>query len=437
MVKKMLCLVLAAVLAAGLAMCVFAANAYVSESVPVPQIGQSEETDTGADRVISLAYSARTAEVEKVRQLYLEQLLTKYTTEEIAASDAEWILHETVVFCEVSLDGKQWFTVKTLPGGEGETEVSLFGEIMPALEEGGVELYQKLYGFNYRLRLVTASDDYDAASKKQIFACSAPSEELAFACPEFTYIDCVIPEDAQMEQTFSTFMYYPNETEIALPYPTREGYFFAGWLKWNGGYTETVPAHTRYFRATAQWDPRTYAVNYVLATDIKFNFGRANNLANPTTHTVGQSETLYNLKSPVGGYSFDGWYLDREFTGERLTYIPAETVGDIILYAKWATFEELEARQKEEHEAYARSLHYGDIDMDGNVSSADARLALRISVGLENLSAEALRRADIFDSGIVTPENARTILRIAVGLDSLYDVLKAHGLIGGGTLDKD
>ena len=71
-------------------------------------------------------------------------------------------------------------------------------------------------------------------------------------------------------------------------------------LKWNGGYTETVPASSRYYRVIAQWDPRTYAVNYVLATDIKFNFGRANNQANPTTHTVGQSETLYNLKSPVG-----------------------------------------------------------------------------------------------------------------------------------------
>ena len=434
--KRVLCLIAAALLALGLMTPVSGSVPYVTDSLEPPVLTLAEERITGTDRIISLTYSARTAEVETVRKAYLEKLLEEHTEEEIAASDAAWILHETVVFCEASVDGKEWIAVKTLAPDGAAAELSLFGDIMPALAKGGVEMYRRIYGFDYSLRLVTASDDYDPQGSNRVFAAGAPSETASFRCPEFTFVDCVVPDDAELTLDYPAFMYYPNETELPLPYPTRRGYFFAGWLKWSGGYTETVPAGSRYYRVTAQWDPRTYAVNYVLATDIKFNFGRANNSANPTKHTVGDSETLYDVKSPVGGYSFDGWYLTEDFSGERLTNIPADTVGDIILYAKWATFEELEAREKAEKEAYARSLHYGDLDLDGNLSAADARLALRLSVGLEQLSPEALRRADLFDTGIVTAANARSILRVAVGLDSLYDILHESGIIKGNELDR-
>ena len=435
--KRALCLIAAALLALGLMTPVFGSVPYVTESVEPPVLVSAEEQVTETDRILTLTYTARTAEVETVRKAYLEKLLEEHTEEEIASSDAAWILHETAVFCEASLDGEQWIAVKTLPPEGGEAALSLFGDILPALAKGGAEVFRKIYGFDYSLRLVTASDDYDPQANNRVFAAGAPSETAAFHCPEFTFVDCVIPDDAELTLDYPAFMYYPNETELPLPYPTRRGYFFAGWLKWSGGYTETVPAGSRYFRVTAQWEPRTYAVNYVLATDIKFNFGRANNSANPTRHTVGDSETLYDVKSPVGGYSFDGWYLTEDFSGEPLTRIPEDTVGDIILYAKWTTFEELEARDRAEKEAYARSLHYGDLDLDGNLSAADARLALRLSVGLEQLSPEALRRADIFDTGIVTAANARSILRVAVGLDSLYDILYEAGIIRPGELTTD
>ena len=442
--RRTVCLFLAAALAILPLCCGFmslraAASApYVSESIPAPVITAAEERDTGADRVISLAYTARTAEAETVRVAYLEQLLKERTVEEIAASDAEWILHGTEVFCEVSPDGKNWYAVAHFAPEQGTAEVSLFGDILPALAKGE-ELHRRIYGFDYSLRLRVASDDYDPRRDNRVFAAGVPSETVAFHCPEFTFVDCVTPEDASVELGYPVFMYYPNETELPLPYPTRPGYWFAGWLKWNGGYTETVPAGSRYYRVTAQWDPRTYAVNYVLSTvdnpAFSYSFGRADNSANPTTHTVGDSETLYDIKSPVGGYAFDGWFLSPDFSGERLAYLPETLVGDVILYAKWATFEEVEARQKEENEAYALSLGYGDLDLDGKVSSADARLALRTSVGLENLSMKALHNADIFDSGIITPANARTILRVAVGLDSLYVVLYNAGIIRPGELD--
>ena len=60
----------------------------------------------------------------------------------------------------------------------------------------------------------------------------------------------------------------------------------------------------------------------------------------------------------------------------------------------------------------------GDIDADGIVSAADARLALRQAVGLEQLTPREIAAADMTGSGKITAEDARTILRIAVNLTS-------------------
>lgn len=63
----------------------------------------------------------------------------------------------------------------------------------------------------------------------------------------------------------------------------------------------------------------------------------------------------------------------------------------------------------------------GDVDMNGKVESADARLALRKAVGLEELSVEALMLADMDNDGIVTSADARLVLRLAVGLEKPED----------------
>lgn len=58
----------------------------------------------------------------------------------------------------------------------------------------------------------------------------------------------------------------------------------------------------------------------------------------------------------------------------------------------------------------------GDADGDGRVTAADARIALRCSVKLENLSTAAKAAADTDGDGSVTAKDARVILRRAVGL---------------------
>lgn len=59
----------------------------------------------------------------------------------------------------------------------------------------------------------------------------------------------------------------------------------------------------------------------------------------------------------------------------------------------------------------------GDIDFDGAVTATDARLALRVSVGLDSLSAQSTRIADVDKDGQITAADARLILRASVGLD--------------------
>lgn len=68
----------------------------------------------------------------------------------------------------------------------------------------------------------------------------------------------------------------------------------------------------------------------------------------------------------------------------------------------------------------------GDVDEDGKLSAADARLALRASVNLENLSEmqKAAANVDNFDKNI-SAADARIILRASVGLENMKEILRA------------
>ena len=63
----------------------------------------------------------------------------------------------------------------------------------------------------------------------------------------------------------------------------------------------------------------------------------------------------------------------------------------------------------------------GDVDLDGKVAAADARLALRAAVELETYASDSAEffAADVDRDGVITAGDARTILRAAVGLETL------------------
>lgn len=68
----------------------------------------------------------------------------------------------------------------------------------------------------------------------------------------------------------------------------------------------------------------------------------------------------------------------------------------------------------------------GDVDGNGAVESADARLALRASVGLadagmnfKDVTTREFLAADVDNNGVIESSDARTILRVSVGLETL------------------
>ena len=69
--------------------------------------------------------------------------------------------------------------------------------------------------------------------------------------------------------------------------------------------------------------------------------------------------------------------------------------------------------------AAAATRKPGDVDGDGNISAADARLALRRSVGLETYEegSPAFLACDVDLDGNVSAADARLILRASVGLE--------------------
>lgn len=82
------------------------------------------------------------------------------------------------------------------------------------------------------------------------------------------------------------------------------------------------------------------------------------------------------------------------------------------------------------------SYRLGDVDDDGKVSAADARLALRASVGLEKYEGKSqpFLSADVDHDGKLSSADARIILRVSVGLE---DLIKAENVAGYPKKDGD
>ena len=61
----------------------------------------------------------------------------------------------------------------------------------------------------------------------------------------------------------------------------------------------------------------------------------------------------------------------------------------------------------------------GDLNNDGRISTADARYALQIAVGLEEVQEDTLAFGDVNDDERLTSADARILLRVATGLQTL------------------
>jgi len=78
------------------------------------------------------------------------------------------------------------------------------------------------------------------------------------------------------------------------------------------------------------------------------------------------------------------------------------------------------------HNEIPVTVSLGDVDGDGEISASDARLALRASVGLEDLSDSEVKAADVDGDGSISSADARLILRASVGLEDLEKWIKSE-----------
>lgn len=98
-------------------------------------------------------------------------------------------------------------------------------------------------------------------------------------------------------------------------------------------------------------------------------------------------------------------------------YSIKKNADDLLKKLVAAGFEAIIVEEDTDNNVISKERLKGDVDGDGSITSADARLALRASVGLETLDAESMKAADMDDDGKVTSADAREILRRSVGLE--------------------
>ena len=195
-----------------------------------------------------------------------------------------------------------------------------------------------------------------------------------------------------------------------------DGFIFNGWCtdKALKNKITAIPADA-YGDITiyADFTEKTYSINYVLEGK-EITASQVVNL-NPTVRTTSQQISLVDAETINAEYTFDGWYLDSEFT-EDIDYIRSYTTGNITLFAKWIKI-------------VVYLPCWGDATLTDMLSAADARLILRYSAGLETGFNELQKRvSDINNDKQINAADARLALRLSANLDKESDIINQFSL---------
>ena len=420
-IKKTFCIFAAAILLLS-AEFPFAVPTRAAPVVAAPAVTVLGTEAADNDTLFRFTLSAPDALVyETYRRQTYETVAGSYTDEEIARSDQSWLLYPVVLLCEAAPAGGNVCPVRTFPVDAAEISLSLFADILPALAAGGGYTTD---AFSFTLSFAVVADINGTYTKLSDNAAAGGGNS-----PATVHVDYVVPAGTDNSGNPS-FLPAPLTGPLALSYPTLRGNTFGGWQTESGMFVDAVPAGTREMRLYARFTPKTCKINYVLTTRPGYAFVRVANEQNPKFHAYGEETPVHPVNAPWG-YVFGGWFRKSDFSGEEVTAIGAEEMNDVILYARWLTEEESqEETQKKEREKALRDAGWGDLNNDGSVTAADARLALRAAVGLETLPSSLVARADFAGTGTLTAADARILLRIAVGLETLSDVLRDSGISG-------
>ncbi len=402
--KKSVCFMLVIALLFASGVTVFAA-----EKKNPPEADNFTYKKTAEDIYFSLscAVSEDIYKYEEQRTQTLDKLREELTDEQIQKSDYAFLLYPTEISVVCDIGGTDYF-IKNVSTDTEKISFTLFDDVFPSLADKNALTEDILDSGTLELYLtVTAFDGTER------YCVSEKTELEKIVLPKCTYIEYILPEGTKNDNP--VFM-FTSDTDIKLLTPTRDGYTFAGWQMPDGSFVGEIPADTIKMTVTATWDDIEYAVKYVLSTREGYSFMRVDNSANPTKYTPREGAKLYSPSAPIG-YCF-GYWADPE--GKEVSEIPKGSSGDKILYAVWFT--------ESEYKAYkAKAEHWFDVDNDGDVSVADARIVLRAAVNIEPLSKTNLARVDLAGQGRADVAIARLVLRVAVKLDELSEVVEAYG----------
>lgn len=112
---------------------------------------------------------------------------------------------------------------------------------------------------------------------------------------------------------------------------TKTGYTFAGWYTSASGGTQVkstdIVKITSDTTLYAHWTANTYNITYKSGSDTLSGL-------NPTTYTYGVGATL-PTDVTKDGYTFEGWYDNKDLTGDPVTSISTDATEDKTFFAKW------------------------------------------------------------------------------------------------------
>ncbi|MBQ6067572.1 MAG: hypothetical protein IJK89_12230 [Clostridia bacterium] len=182
-------------------------------------------------------------------------------------------------------------------------------------------------------------------------------------------------------------------------------------LPMNTALTVGVSGSVKSYAGVAAGDSYNGVVKTVQVYKLTVKGGTAEK--NVYAYPAGASVTI-TANAPTAGFAFSGW----KTTGVALPDALHPTVtftmpaGDVTVTAGYAGH----ARGAQDKQ---KEYTPGDVDGDGKISSADARLALRRSVSLENYPEGSVQflACDVDGDNKVSSADARLILRASVGLE--------------------
>ena len=140
------------------------------------------------------------------------------------------------------------------------------------------------------------------------------------------------------------------------------------------------------------------------------------NVATGATQTV---HTFPSASKSVVGFTLEDGYLIGEYTAD----------GDYVSSTKANDGFRIKYVQPGGSDSPVVPDNLGDVDGNGKIESADARLALRASVKLENYKegSDAFKASDVDGNSKVESSDARTILRLSVQLENMKDIRDKYG----------